>query len=586
MNLSIPPASARSARRRLASVALTLGCLATPLMAQSQDTGERGRDGRLEMIYWQAPSTLNPYLSSGAKDTEAASIVLEPLARHDATGAMVPWLATEIPTLDNGGVSEDLTRITWTLREDITWSDGSAFTAEDVAFTWRYCTAPGTGCAQADMFDDVAEVTAPDARRVEIRFTTPKPYPYQPFVGAQAPILQAAQFAECLGPEAAGCSAQNFAPIGTGPYRVAEFHSNDTVLFEANPAYRDPAKPAFAEISLKGGGTPTEAARAVLEAGAFDYAWNLQLPPDLLSAMAAAGHGTPVVAFGAVVERLVVNFSDPDPALGEARATFLQQHPILSDRLVREALSLAIDRAALVDLGYGDTGRVTCNILPPTLLATEEPLAPCPAQDLDAARARLDEAGWTDSDGDGIRDKDGTPLRLLFQTTTNAVRQDFQMALKHWWGEIGIDTELRHIDASVFFGGDTGSPDTMQKFFADIQMYAASFTGTDPEAYLAGWTCSSIPRPENQWQGSNTGRWCHAEFDALLATLAQTAGLAARAALIRQLNDLLVQDYAVIPLVDRGRVSAHLHDLKGVVMNSWDSEFWNIADWHKSPVSR
>lgn len=573
----------------LKSASLALGLFATASSAQTAATDPetgRGRDGRLDMVYWQAPSTLNPYLSSGAKDTEAASLVLEPLARYDASGAMVPWLATEIPTRDTGGVSEDLTRITWQLRDDVTWSDGSPLTAEDVVFTWRYCTAPGTGCAQADMFDDVAKVSATGPLSVEIEFSAPKPFPYMAFVGAQSPILQAAQFTDCLGPAAAGCTEANFAPIGTGPFRVAEFRSNDTVLFEANPTYRDPDKPAFAELRLKGGGTPTEAARAVLETGEFDYAWNLQLPPDLLTGMAEQGHGAPVVAFGAVVERLVVNFSNPDPALGEARATFLQQHPILSDRLVREALSLAIDRAALVDLGYGDTGRVTCNILPAPALYASDANEACRRQDLDAARARLDEAGWRDSDGDGIRDKDGTPLRLLFQTSTNAVRQDFQMALQHWWGDIGIDTELRHIDASVFFGGDTGSPDTMQKFFADIQMYAASFTGTDPEAYLAGWACSSIPRPDNQWQGSNTGRWCHAEFDALLATLAQTAGLEARAALVRQLNDLLVQDYAVIPLVDRGRVSAHADGLQGVVMNSWDSEFWNIADWHESPVSR
>jgi len=559
--------------------------LAWPLIAQQQDAPPedeaRGRDGQVRLLYWQAPSTLNPYLSGGVKDIEAASLTLEPLARYDETGKLVPWLARVIPTRVNGGISADLTRITWSLRQGVTWSDGSPFTARDVVFTWRYCTADGAGCAQRDAFADVADVSALDDHTVEITFTGPKPFPYAPFVGAQAPILQAAQFKDCLGPAAPGCTGANFAPLGTGPFTVAEFRTNDVVRFAANPRYRTPGKPAFAEVLLKGGGSAAEAARTVLETGEFDYAWNLQLPPDLLSRMEAHGKGRAVVGFGTLVERLAINFTDPDPAHGAARATRAHPHPILSDRAVREALSLAIDPATLVAVGYGAAGRVTCNLLPAPPLYASSANDACLEQDMAAARARLEEAGWTDSDGDGIRDKDGRPLRLMLQTSTNSVRQDFQMILKQWWARIGIETELRNIDASVFFGSDAASPDTVQKFHADLEMFAGNFPGTDPESYLEGWTCDAAPSPENQWQGANVGRWCDPAYDALAADLSRTPGLEARAAIARAMNDMLVQNHVVIPLVNRGRLSAHANDLGGVVMNSWDSELWNIADWHR-----
>jgi peptide/nickel transport system substrate-binding protein len=130
-----------------------------------------------------------------------------------------------------------------------------------------------------------------DDRTVRITFEAPKPFPWVAFVGAQSPILQAAQFADCLGAAAATCTEANTMPHGTGPFQVTTFAVNDVVTFEANPNYRDAAKPAFATVTLKGGGDAAAAARAVLETGEFDYAWNLQLAPDVLASMEAAGQG-------------------------------------------------------------------------------------------------------------------------------------------------------------------------------------------------------------------------------------------------------------------------------------------------------
>ena len=541
----------------------------------------RGSSGHVNILYWQAPSILNPYLSGGTKEIEAASLIIEPLARYDESGNMVPWLVDSIPTVDNGGVSADLKTITWNISEGLVWSDGSPFTSADVVFTYEYCTHPEGGCAQGQKFEDVVSVEALDDLTVKVTFAVEKPFPYGPFVGAQSPIIQMAQFENCLGTDAPGCTDQNFMPLGTGPYVVTEFRPNDVISMEANPNYRDPNKPGFGTLTFKGGGDATAAGRAVLETGEFDYAWNLQLAPQVLQQMSEAGKGQVISAFGTAVERIMVNMTDPSPDRGEERSTRAHAHPILSDFNVRKALSLAIDRNILNEIGYGITGKPTCNVVPAPAIYASTANDGCLVQDMAMAKQLLDEAGWV-AGSDGVREKDGMRLSFLYQTSTNAVRQDFQALIKQWWSELGVETELRNLDASVFFGGDPGSPDTFQKFFADVEMYTNIFDGTDPEPYFNLWKCGREPSPENGWQGGNIPRYCDDNYDANLAELAKTGNLDRRIELSKALNDQLMQEYIMIPLIHRGRVSAHSNSLGGVVLNPWDSELWNIADWYRN----
>ncbi len=561
---------------------LLLAGAAALSLAGTAAFAQRGADGQVNILYWQAVSILNPYLSSGTKDIQGASVVIEPLARYDENGNLTPTLAAEIPTLENGGVSADLTSITWKLKPGIKWSDGTDFTAADVVFTWLYCTAEGGGCQQEAKFGGVTNVEAIDPLTVKITFDTPKPVPYAAFTGGQGPILQAAQFKDCVGAQAQSCSQQNFYPVGTGPFVVKDFKANDVVVYEANPNYRDPAKPAFQTVQLKGGGDAAAAARSVLETAEFDYAWNMQVEPEILNAMTAKGNGEIVAAFGTSVERFDINLSNPDSALGDKRSTLEGGvHPFLTDPKVIRALSLAIDRQIIVDAGYGPNGRVTCNIVPAPDFNVSTNNDWCKTPDVAAAKALLDEAGWVPG-SDGVRVKDGKRLSILYQTSTNAVRQGTQALIKQMWEELGVETELRNVSASVFFGGDPSSPDTFQKLYADVQMYTNNFDGTDPEAYLSSWRCELIPSPANNWLGENMSRYCDPAYDALVAELGKTADPAKRSELAIRLNDMLVQGGAVIPLVHRATVaSAKANSLGGVIANAWDSELWNIADWHR-----
>ena len=316
-------------RTRFGVAALVLVLLAgvfAPVSAQMDD--------EITLLYWQAASILNPYLSGGTKDLHAASVVLEPLARYDESGALVPWLVDEIPTLANGGIAEDLTSITWTLSEGITWSDGSPLTSADVVFTWEYCVDPDAGCNALSNFADVESVEAMDDLTVTVSFGVSKPFPYGPFVSQVSPIIQAAQFADCVGINAPNCTDQNFGPIGTGPYVVDDFRANDVIVYTANPNYREAGKPYFQRVVFKGGGDAESAARAVLETGEADYAWNLQISPAVLGAMEAAGQGTVVVAFGTGVERLMINQTNPNADLGDERSLYMDganAHPFLTN---------------------------------------------------------------------------------------------------------------------------------------------------------------------------------------------------------------------------------------------------------------
>jgi len=423
-----------------------------------------------------------------------------------------------------------------------------------------------------------------DATTVVVAFDAPTPYPYTAFVSTGTPIISEAQFAGCVGAAARTCDEQNMAPLGTGPYRIVEFEPNERAVYERNPFYRGDA-PYFDRVVIEGGGDAESAARAVLEAGEVDYAWNLQVEPEMLAELEAAGLGTVVAAFASDVERIVVNQTNPDPALGDDRSEYLggtNPHPFLTFTPITEAMSMAIDRSRIAEDLYGFAARPACNLItaPPRYTSTAND--GCLVQDIEGANDLLDDNGVLDTDGDGVREYNGVPLRITYQTTVNAIRQDTQALVLDWWREIGIETELVLHDASVFFGGDPAVDGgaTYRRFFADVQMYTTG-PGIDPQEYLSGLRCEHIQTRENNWADGNVARACNPEFDELYDQLAETQVGPEREALAKELNDIQVQNYYEIPLVSRGLVSAHLNTLQGVRMNAWDSELWNIAEWHR-----
>jgi peptide/nickel transport system substrate-binding protein len=546
-------------------------------------TGTAGQGGDFLAFQWQGPSQANSYLSTGTKDILAGSLVLEPLAEWSPDGQLVPALAAEIPTKENGGIAEDDSSITWTLKEGVVWSDGTPFTADDVVFSWEYCGNEETGCTSD--FTTVESVVADDELTVTVNFVSPQPFPYIHFVNYQYPVIQRAQFADCVGAASTTCTEQNFAPIGTGPYMVTELVPEDVVTYEMNPNYRGipEGKPFFGTVTIEGGGDAESAARSVLEIGEGDYAWNLQVAPEIIAPMEAAGNGVVLTAFTSNVEHL--NFNQTDPADDGDRSVYQggesNTHPVFFNNpdLIR-ALSMAINRDELVAVGYGPAGVPTCNIWPaePAVSTTNDW---CLTQDIEGANALLDEIGAVDSDGDGVREWNGIPLEFDFVTSTNAVRQSNQALIESYWAEIGVVANMRNADAGLFFDGTCASDDCIWKFYSDIEMFTNGATSPDPQSYMVQYTIDQIPQEGNWGTGSNMPRYASEEYDALQAELeASSLDDPARNDIVIQLNDLVVSSGAIVPLIFRGSPSAFASSIQGVGgLNGWDSEYWNIEEW-------
>lgn len=540
---------------------------------------EQPTNTTLRLLYWQAPTILNPHLSTGFKDAEASRITLEPLASYDKNGELVPFLAAEIPTEENGGVADDGKSVTWQLKQGIRWSDGTPFTAADVVFTHQFISNPEVGAVSAGTYEVVKNVEAIDDYTVRINFTEVYPAWSLIFVGTQGMILPKHIYEAYNGPNAREAPA-NLKPVGTGPYRVVEFRPGDTVIYEPNDEFRQADKLGFQRIELKGGGDATSAARAVLQTGDADYAYNLQVEAPVLQQLEAAGRGKVVTSFGALMERILINFTDPNRATADGERSSLEfPHPFLADKNVRQAFALAIDRDTIAKQLYGVTGRATANFL----VAPEQYVSPNTSYEfnLDKAAALLDETGWQDTNGNGIRDKDGVEMQMVFQTSVNTLRQKTQAIIKQNLQSLGVGVELKSIDPSVYFSSDPSNNDTLEHFYADLQMYTTGNTSPDPGAYMKFFTCDQIPQKANNWLGNNNSRYCNPAYDFLWQQSSILLDPEERQKVFIQMNDLLVEEVVGIPLVHRAEVVAFSNSISGYKLTPWDLRTWDIMNWQR-----
>ncbi|MEO1070615.1 MAG: peptide ABC transporter substrate-binding protein, partial [Cyanobacteria bacterium J06638_6] len=501
-------------------------------------------------------------------------IVYEPLASYNEAGELVPFLADQIPSLENGDVAADGTSVTWALRPDVTWADGEPFTADDVVFTFEFIRNPRVAAATAQFYEGVEQVEAVDDYTVKITFSTPTPNWSVPFTGQTGLILPRHIFEEYNGPDARDALA-NLQPVGTGPYQAVGFEPG-TVVFEPNPSYWG-GRPAFKRVELIGGIAPYAAAREVLQTGEADFAHNLQVESDALSTLETDASGHVTTLFGSQVERIMLNFADPftRTEAGE-RSNPDIPHPYFSDLRVRQAIDLAIDRDTIANDLYGGTGQPTAQLLvaPEAYQSSTIDYA----YDLTKARALLGDAGWVDTDGDGLRDKDGVTLEVMFQAAVNPVRQKTQAIVSDSLEEIGVKVEISRVRMDEFFSGNPQDTGSLNHFYADMQMYSIGNESPDPGTYMGWWTCDKIASLANQWQEPNNARYCNPEYDQLWAAARQELDPARRAELFQQMNELLAQDVAVIPVVHRAMVNAVSDRIVEAEFTPWDASTWAIKD--------
>jgi peptide/nickel transport system substrate-binding protein len=554
---------------------LLLNACGSPNPQSSKQTDNR----ILKLLYWQAPTILNPHLSTGFKDAEASRITLEPLASFNNQGQLIPILASEIPTKENGGVAADGKSVTWKLKPNIKWSDGNPFTAKDVAFTYQFISNPQVGAVSAGTYDTISSVEAIDDYTVKIKFKDVNPAWYVAFVGGEGMILPQHIYQNFNGANAREASA-NLKPVGTGPYQVVDFRPGDTVIYEPNPEFRQADKLSFQRIELKGGGDATSAARAVLQTGDADFAYNLQVEASVLNQLETAGQGKLVTNYGALMERINLNHSNPNKvAANGERSSIDYPHPMFEDKNVRQALSLAIDRDTIAQKLYGVTGKSTANVL----VAPEQYISKTTSYEYNLQKAAnlLDKAGWIDSNNNGTRDKNGVEMQLIFQTSVNPLRQKTQTLVKQGLQSIDVSVELKSIDPGVYFSSDPSNNDTVEHFYADLQMYTTGNTSPDPGAYMQFYTCNQIPQKANNWTGDNNPRYCNPEYDRLWQQSNTELNPDTRAKIFQLMNDILVKEFVVIPLVHRADVVAFSNKITGYEPTPWDMRTWDIMNWQK-----
>ena len=553
--------------------------------ASATVAAKRGAGDDLKILYWQAPTILNAHLATGTKDSDAARLVTEPLASYGPDAKpLANGLAAEIPTVANGGVSADLLTVTWKLKQGVKWSDGSAFTADDVAFTFSLMADPKTAVSTSDSTEGVKSVVAKDANTVVVTYAAANPNIYQWGVGTCCYILQKKQFEAYQG-EKLKDAPGNLKPIGTGPYMVDTFKSGDVVTYKMNDQFRDPNKPYFKTVTFKGGGDAPSAARAVFQTGDIDYGWNLQVEAGILKPMAdTSTKGKLLTVYGSSVERILLNFADPSASLGDKRGEPDTKHPFFNGpdgKTVRTALALATDRKTVAQQIYGDglAGKAGCNIV--TGVPDYESSATtdfCSKFDTAAAAKMLDDAGWK-LGSDGVRAKGGIKLNIVYQTTVNTVRQKTQDIMKQNWEKAGFKVELKAVPADVFFTNT--SPDGANHFWADVEMFT---NNSDPDFtnYLNGWTSKQATGSQNNWNSANYNRYQNPAYDAIIDQLRSEKEPAKRATLFKQANDILILDVVIIPVVTRTQVTSGMSNtLKNVVPTGWDSEMYAIQDWSK-----
>ncbi|MEI7770442.1 MAG: peptide ABC transporter substrate-binding protein [Chloroflexales bacterium] len=571
-----PTAAAPAAPTVAAPAAEATGAPAAPPSA-APATGAAGQGGTLHLLWFQAPTILNPHLATGVKDFDASRVTYEPLASFDKDGTLLPFLAAEIPSRENGGLAADGKSVTWKLKPGVKWGDGEPFTAADVKFTFDFIANKETAATTTSTYSAVASVEVVDDTTVKVIFKDVNPAWSLPFVGTAGLIIPAHVFKDYIGAKAREAPA-NLKAVGTGPYRVVEFKPGDIVVYEPNPYFREQGKPFFGRVELKGGGDPATGARAVLQTGDIDFTPSLSVAPQVLEQLRTGGKGQVVVSPpGGFSERIELNQTDPNIEVDGERSSLTKPHPFFTDKQVRQAFALAVDRATIASQIYGPSATAITNLLiaPPTFNSPNTKAE----FDLQKAAALLDAAGWKDSDGDGIRDKGGVKLSILYQTSTVPARQKSQEVIKQALESIGWKVELKSVDNGVFFGSDAANTDNFNHFYADVQMYTIGNTNPDPAAYLESYTCAKIAQKANNWSGSNRVRYCNPAYDALFAQSKTELDPAKRAQIFIQLNDLIVNDYVVIPLIRNAGNVGVSNTLDGVTLTPWDSTLWQIKDW-------
>lgn len=538
-----------------------------PTAAQPTSAPSTGGNKVVTITYTQEPNTLNPLYSNQWFMTNLLDFYLATaLIQFNDKNEPLPWIAKELPTLDNGGISADGKVLTFNLRDDVKWSDGTPLTADDYVFTYQMILSDKNTVTSRDPFDTKVEsVVAKDPHTLVVTFKEPyAPWMTKIFSHINATVALPKHILQpVFDKDGTLDNAEwNRKPtVGVGPFLFKEWETGSHLTFTANPDFWL-GKPKSDQIFIRV--VPDDAAQlAAIKSGDTDigvFISNSDVPD--LEKLGTVN--IPQVTSG-YKESWFFNMSSDANTKG---------HPALQDANVRRALVMAVDRDKI-------SKELLNGLTKPALTfwdglpQADSSIQPIPF-DPEGAKKLLDAAGWKVG-ADGIREKDGVKLKLRYATTTREVRKNVQAIVQQEWKDIGIDSELINHPSEVFFNsyGDKGPIATGQD---DIHEYSQAMNFPDPDSAM--WLCSEIPSDANP-PGNNWEFICDKELDALFQKQAQTVDAKARTEIFHQIQKIIADKVywaSIWDDPDLWTVSKKLSNVKF----SGATPFWNSYEWDKS----
>ncbi len=533
----------------LAGLALTL---AAPVAAQQPKV--------LNLAFTQEPDALPvPMYSNMFFSALLTPLWNSPAWVYDENLNLIPRLVTEIPSADNGGISADGTVITLKLRDDIVWSDGTPITADDFVFTYDMFMAESNAVTSRSPYDRVTSVEAPDPQTVVVTFAEPYA-PWQPnLYNLVLPkhILQPVFDAEGT---LDGAAFLRQPEVSSGPFVVTEWNLGNYILFSRNDNYFD-EKAKLDQIYVRF--VSDDAQVAALLNGEADL--GTFFAPD--DAVTLEQNGITVITVpSGYNEGIFFNFRD------------IPERAAIQDLAVRQAIAYGLNRDGIARdlLRYG-TGPDDYTPIADTYWHNTpwaNPAIKHQPYDPDRARQILEEAGWVDTNGDGIREKDGMELKLTWASNQRSLRARVREVGQQQLREIGIEIEIVSLPSDVYFGsyGD-GSPVAMGEF--DMWEHSNNTAWPDPD--VVQWTCAEISSDDNP-SGVNDQGLCDPELDRLFNEQARTVDFEARRELFYQIQQIMHDNVYWLPMWHDPDLYALSPRFKNARI-AGQTQFWNAADW-------
>ncbi|MEG6584629.1 peptide ABC transporter substrate-binding protein [Dendrosporobacter sp. 1207_IL3150] len=539
--------------RVILSILLTLmvllsGCGGVNVETKNSSKANIQVGGQLSYGSLQEPNTLNPLLSDMLATSEIGRLIFNGLVITNDKGEWMPDLAQHVPTIQNGGVSSDGLNVIYKLRQGVTWHDGAPFTAEDVVFTWQTIINSKNNVVLRDGYDKIASIETPDPYTVHIKF---KQY-YAPYLTLFPTILPK----HLLESADINKSQFNRAPVGTGAFKFKEWRIADAIVFEANSSYFM-GKPNLNTIIYKIF-PDTNIMLTQIKAGQIDIASNVNAS-QFDQVKAVAGYDT-VISPNMIWEHLDFNLDNS----------------LFQDVRVRTAISLSIDRQAIVNDVLKNVASPALSDQSPLSWAYNPALSPV-GRDINSARDLLTQAGWKQGP-DGVFAKDGKKLAFAIATTSgNKVREYAAQAIVGQLREVGIEAEVRFIEAPLFFS------DILKNRRFETAMYAW-VAGVDPENKTL-WHSKSIPSRSNGYEGQNYPGWRNAEIDNLTEQGSLVVDVDARKLVYFRIQDILRQENPIIPLYYRANIDAVKNNVANYKPNPTPAgNLWNA--WELGLISK